>query len=151
MRTTHSWLTAILISAACTSSTTTSAPDAPGGGDGPPSSPDAAAVTSDGGTSYSCPQSIDAYCVPPVTCIRNFGDVPTCGRLSGTESCGIFDAFVMGGVDTARTSYYDAAGHLVAIIDFALGHLSCTAGPSTFVAPACGDLHPIPACADAGP
>jgi hypothetical protein len=129
-----------------------SAQDGPiGAGDVPPSTVDAAPVTVDGGATYSCPQSIDAYCVPPVTCVRNFRDVPTCGRLEGTQSCGSLDAFVMGGVDTARTSYYDAAGHLVAIIDFSLGHLGCTAGPSKFVAPECGDVHPLPGCPDAGP
>jgi hypothetical protein len=129
--------------AACTSS--------PGGTiDGPTATPDGA--LGDGGTAYTCSETIDAYCAGPATCMRMWKDVPTCGRpLSGTGTCGPYMVYVAGGVDTSMTSYYDAEGKLVAAVDSGIGHVGCAAGPSTFVAPACGTLTPLPACPDAGP
>jgi hypothetical protein len=124
--------------AACTSS--------PGGPlDGP-------TAVGDGGTAYSCPETIAAYCAAPATCVRMWKDVPTCGRpLSGTETCGPYLVFVAGGVDTSTTGYYDADGALVALINLGIGRVGCVAGPSTFVAPSCGTPTPLPACPDAGP
>ena len=134
---------AIVAWAACSDSSSLS--------DATPGTLDAPPQVGDAGITYSCPKTIEAYCVPPVMCIRNWSDVPTCGGpLDGTETCGTFKAFVMGGVDTSHTYYYDADGHLVGIISFVLGHLNCTAGPSPFVAPQCGDETLLPHC-DGGP
>jgi hypothetical protein len=95
--------------------------------------------------------TLASFCATPGNCISAWHDVPTCGSPhDATRTCGSLQAFVQGGVDTSRTSYYDASGNLVAIVEFILAHFSCTAGPSTFFAPDCGELHPLPSCPDAG-
>jgi hypothetical protein len=128
---------------ACSSSDTASPLDGP--------LVDARPVVADGGTSFTCATTVASYCATADTCIVDFADVPACGGAhDGTETCGTSHAFVVGGVDTSHASYYDADGHLVAIVDFVLNRFTCTAGPSNFVAPSCGVPVPLPACPDAG-
>ncbi len=122
------WLAAL---AACSSSPSAGAPDR---------------------ATLACAQTIDAACgTAASSCVRKWADLPRCGRMLGTRPCGAYMAFVTSGVDTSSTSYYDASGSLVAIVDFGLVRAGCVAGPSPFVEPSCGELTPLPACADAGP
>jgi hypothetical protein len=118
---------------------------------GPPAG-DAAVTRADagGGPGLDCPRTVDAYCASS-GCVRLWQDVPRCsaGR-DATRVCGAGHAFVVRGVDTTRTDYYDAAGELEAVVLATLVS-ACVAGPPTFVAPACGELEPVPACPDAPP
>ena len=159
-------LVALAAAAACSSSNNTPAVDgAPNAVDAPAANPDAKVVSPDapaagpdassmgldGGTAYTCATTIATYCVPATKCVLDFADVPTCGSpLDSIATCGSLHAWVVGGIDTVHTSYYDAGGHLVAIVDFVLHHLVCTAGPASFFAPDCQSSVPLGPCPDAG-
>ena len=141
----------VLAPLACSGSSTAT-DGAPGTADAAHAAIDALRAFTDAGPPFSCAETVGAYCAMPTICIRSFADVPTCGPpLDGPRTCdGGGHAFVVGGVDTSRTYYYDASGDLVAIVDFILGHFMCTAGPGMFTPPICGDVAPLPRC-DAGP
>src|SRR5689334_16057832 len=83
---------------------------APGTSDGSPSPPADA-----GPIAYTCAETLDTYCASGSGCVRRFSDLPKCGARFNVRQCDSLQAFAELGVDTSRTSYYDASGDLVAV------------------------------------
>ena len=113
-------------------------------------------------SSVSCSDSLTKYCaaaspecvphVDPNNIVASYCAAPQSGGVAfGIWVCGDAGTF---GVDlqiiSPSTSYYDAAGNLVAIVPD-LKSASCTAGPATFDAPSCrSDLIGYECIHDAG-
>lgn len=94
-------------------------------------------ASTDGGPTFTCPETVADYCATPGVNCPTFDDTASLCKagMRTAVDCGCYHVAYMQGVDSSRYLFFDSNGTLFASLGGLVTGFGCGAGPHTFTWP----------------